>query len=101
MPTVEALYDRSITELWAGRPIPADIVTEHFVGHWPDRDVHGPDELHQTVQKTRNMVADFNFAIEIGPTQNAYLRRQRGDQQRRPRARQQWRGHDRAGDRDV
>jgi hypothetical protein len=43
MPTVRALYERWITELWAGQPIATEIVTEDFVGHWPDRDVHGPD----------------------------------------------------------
>jgi hypothetical protein len=67
MPTVQALYDRWITELGAGRPIAAEIVTEDFVGHWPDHDVHGPNELQQTVQQTRNMMADLNFAIQIGP----------------------------------
>jgi hypothetical protein len=46
---VQALYARWITELWAGRPIAAEIVTEDFVGHWPDRDVGGPDELQQIV----------------------------------------------------
>jgi hypothetical protein len=67
MPTAQARYGRWINELWAGRPVAAEIVTEDFVGHWPDRDVHGPNELEQTVQDTGSMVADLNFAVQIGP----------------------------------
>jgi hypothetical protein len=37
------------------------------VGHWPDRDVHGPAELEQIVDQTRHMLAELTFAIEIGP----------------------------------
>lgn len=67
MSTVEALYDRWITELWAGRPVASEIVTDDFVGHWPGRDVHGPEELQRIVAETRNMFADLTFAVEIGP----------------------------------
>ncbi|OBK29953.1 polyketide cyclase [Mycobacterium asiaticum] len=65
--TVHDLYQRWITELWAGRPIAAEIVTDDFVGHWPDRDIHGPDELEQIVAQTRNMLTDLTFTVEIGP----------------------------------
>jgi hypothetical protein len=65
--TVQALYARWITELWAGRPVAAEIVTDDFVGHWPGRDAHGPQELQRIVEETRNMIADFTFAIELGP----------------------------------
>jgi SnoaL-like protein len=67
MHTVDELYDRWISGLWAGRPIAAEIVTEDFVGHWPGRDVHGPDELQRMVEQTRSMVADLRFAVQIGP----------------------------------
>ncbi|OMC46348.1 polyketide cyclase [Mycobacterium sp. IS-2888] len=67
MVTVQTLYNRWITELWAGRPVAAEIVTDDFVGHWPDRDVHGPDELQQIVEQTRNMVSGLKFSVEIGP----------------------------------
>lgn len=67
MATAQSLYGRWIGELWAGRPIAGEIVTDDFVGHWPARDVHGPEELQQIVEETRNMMADLNFAIEIGP----------------------------------
>jgi hypothetical protein len=73
---LSGLYGRQITELWAGRPIPADILTEDFVGNWPDRDVHGPDELQQTDRQTRNMVADFDShpgpPIDVGPIEAGY-----------------------------
>ncbi len=64
---MKTLYERWITELWAGKPIAAEIVTGDFVGHWPDRDVRGPDELQQMIQQTRNMVSELTFAVEIGP----------------------------------
>ena len=73
MSTVQELYGRWINELWADRPIAAEIVTKDFVGHWPDRDVHGPDELQQTVEQTRNMMGDLNFAVEIGPMSDGDL----------------------------
>ncbi|MDT5348730.1 MAG: hypothetical protein QOH91_2017 [Mycobacterium sp.] len=61
------MYGCWIVELWAGRPIAGQIVTEDFVGHWPERDVRGPAELQQIVEETRNMMAHLSFAIEIGP----------------------------------
>ncbi|MCV6975417.1 nuclear transport factor 2 family protein [Mycobacterium bourgelatii] len=67
MPSVRELYRRWIDELWAGQPVAAEIVTEDFVGHWPDREVHGPHELQQIVDQTRNMLSDMTFAIQIGP----------------------------------
>ena len=44
-----ALYLRWINELLAGKPIAADIVSDDFVGHWPHRDAHGPEQLHAIV----------------------------------------------------
>ncbi|ORB59051.1 nuclear transport factor 2 family protein [Mycobacterium persicum] len=67
VPTVQVLYDRWITELWAGRRIGAEIVAEDFVGHWPGRDIHGPAELEQIIDDTRTRFADLTFAVEIGP----------------------------------
>ena len=73
MSAAQALYERWITELWAGRPVAAEIVTDDFVGHWPDRDVHGPAELEQIISETRSMLADLTFRIEIGPLQDGDL----------------------------
>lgn len=67
MTSPKELYRRWINELWAGQEVAAEIVTDDFVGHWPDRDVHGPDELQAIITETRNMLADLTFAIEIGP----------------------------------
>ena len=44
-----------------------ELVSDDFVGHWPDRDVHGPAELHAIVDETRKMFSDLTFTIEIGP----------------------------------
>jgi SnoaL-like domain len=67
MITGKALYERWINELWAGQPVAADLVSDDFIGHWPDRDVRGPAELQAIIEETRNMLADLTFAIEIGP----------------------------------
>ena len=67
MASANALYERWIDELWAGKDVAAEIVTEDFVGHWPDREVHGPDELRAIIAETRTMLADLTFAIELGP----------------------------------
>ncbi|WP_375489267.1 ester cyclase [uncultured Mycobacterium sp.] len=61
------LYRRWIEELWAGRPVAPELVTDDFVGHWPDRDVHGPSELAAIVEQTRNMFAELTFAVQVGP----------------------------------
>jgi hypothetical protein len=67
MGTEDALYRRWINELWAGEPVAAELVTGDFVGHWPNRDVHGPDELQAMVDETRTRVADLKFVIEVEP----------------------------------
>ena len=65
--SAKELYGRWMDELWAGQPVAFDIVSEDFVGHWPDREVHGPDELHAMVDKTRSMLTDLQFVIEVEP----------------------------------
>jgi hypothetical protein len=67
MSYAKALYERWISELWAGKPVASEVVSDDFVGHWPDRDVHGPGELQAIIEETHNMLADLTFAIEIGP----------------------------------
>jgi hypothetical protein len=63
----EALYRRWINELWAGKPVAAELVSADFVGHWPNRDVHGPDELQAIVDETQTMFSDLKFVVEIEP----------------------------------
>ena len=59
MSSDKALYERWISELWAGKPVAADIVSDDFVGHWPDRDVHGPAELQAIVDQTHAMFSEL------------------------------------------
>jgi hypothetical protein len=63
----EALYRRWINELWAGEPVAAELVFGDFVGHWPNRDVHGPDGLQAMVDETRTMVKDLRLVVAVEP----------------------------------
>jgi predicted SnoaL-like aldol condensation-catalyzing enzyme len=63
----ETLYRRWIDQVWAGESVPADLVSDDFVGHWPDRDVHGRDELADIVDQTRRMFDRLDFEIVLGP----------------------------------
>lgn len=67
MTTHQALYEKWITRLWAGEPVAAELVTDDFVGHWPDREVRGPAELQWIVDQTHQMLSDLTFEIEVGP----------------------------------
>jgi SnoaL-like domain len=67
MSTQKALYERWINELWAGRPVAAELVSDDFVGHWPDREVNGPAELWAIIEQTHEMLSELTFAIEVGP----------------------------------
>jgi hypothetical protein len=67
MTTAKALYQRWINELWAGKPIAAEVVSTDFVGHWPDREVRGPEELQAIVDETQNMFSELRFLIEVEP----------------------------------
>lgn len=67
MTSPKALYERWINELWAGEPVAAEVVTDDFIGHWPDREVHGRDELQAIIAETHSMLADLTFEIELGP----------------------------------
>jgi hypothetical protein len=63
----QQLYERWINDLWAGEAAANEMVTEDFVGHWPDRDVHGAAALQAIIDETRNMLKELMFAIEVGP----------------------------------
>ena len=51
----------------AGKPVAAELVADDFVGHWPDREVNGPDELQAVVDETQKMFSDLMFVVEIEP----------------------------------
>jgi hypothetical protein len=63
----KTLYKRWIHELWAGEKVAAEVVSDDFVGHWPDREVHGPAQLQSLIDETRNTFSDLSFVIEVGP----------------------------------
>ncbi|BBX66750.1 ester cyclase [Mycolicibacterium psychrotolerans] len=63
----QALYQRWINELWAGETIARELVSDDFVGHWPTRDIHGPDELQAIVDDTRSQLRELMFVIDVGP----------------------------------
>lgn len=63
----QALYQRWINELWAGEPIARELVSDDFVGHWPTRDIHGPDELQALVDDTRRQLRELMFVVDVGP----------------------------------
>ncbi len=63
MSTEKALYQRWINELWAGKPVAPELVSDDFVGHWPTRDVHGPDELQAIVDETQTMFSELEFTV--------------------------------------
>lgn len=61
-------YRRWLLELWQGAYDVADeILTEDFVGHWPDREVRGRDALVALIRETRGMFASLDFSLELGP----------------------------------
>ena len=74
MTSAEELYGRWLDELWAGAPVANELVSDDFVGHWPDRDVHGPDELSEIVEETRSMLADLRFDVEGEPGRGGHTR---------------------------
>lgn len=68
MATSHELYRRWLDGLWNGElGAASDLVSEDFVGHWPDRDVVGPAALAAVVAETHAMFADLAFTIEVGP----------------------------------
>ena len=67
MTAAKVLYERWINELWAGNPVAGELVSDDFVGHWPTRDIHGPDELQAMVDETHRMLSELMFVVEIEP----------------------------------
>ncbi len=62
------LYRRWINEIWNGdHEVASQIVAEGFVGHWPDREVHGVDGLLEAMAPLTGMFESLTFEIEVGP----------------------------------
>lgn len=65
---LHALYRRWLDELWNGGPDAApELVTPDFTGHWPGREVHGPEGLAATVTELKEMFSEISFSLEVGP----------------------------------
>lgn len=69
----KTLYRRWLYDMWGGRCRAADLVADDFVGHWPNRDVHGADELQSIVDETRDALKELQFVLDIGPLQEGDL----------------------------
>ena len=62
------LYRRWLLELWHGSYDAAEeILTEDFVGHWPEREVEGRDALVELIRETRAMFTSLEFELAVGP----------------------------------
>ncbi|MFI6926320.1 ester cyclase [Nonomuraea spiralis] len=62
------LYERWLLDLWNGDlALAHDLVTPDFVGHWPGRDVHGPDELAETIRQGHEPFDDVRLTLDVGP----------------------------------
>ena len=62
------LYRRWIDDVWNGSAEAVkQLVSDDFVGHWPDRDVNGPDALAQLIAQTHEMFSSLRFDIEVEP----------------------------------
>ena len=53
--------------LWTGKAAAAELVSDDFVGHWPTRDIHGPDELQAMVDQTHQTLSELMFVVEVEP----------------------------------
>ncbi len=62
-------YERWLYELWttADRQLGAELVTDDFVGHWPDRTVHGVDGLVAITRESLSLFTDVTTSTDVGP----------------------------------
>jgi hypothetical protein len=67
MTSAQDLYRRWIKELWTGQPVAAEVVSDEFVGHWPDREVRGRAELEKIIDETLSTISDLRFVVEVEP----------------------------------
>lgn len=72
-PQPATLFERWVHEVWSGGPVPADLVADDFVGHWPGRDIRGPSELAAIIDETRSAFEELSFQIVLGPLADGEL----------------------------
>lgn len=46
---------------------PGAIVTDDFVGHWPDHEAAGPEGLRHDLEQLRSAFERIEFRIDVGP----------------------------------
>lgn len=66
---VGKLYEQWLYALWtSGDPALAEaLVSADFVGHWPERDVHGPSGVAAAIQRSMALFSQVTTSIEVGP----------------------------------
>lgn len=70
----DELYRRWLLELWHGDlDVAAEVVTDDFAGHWPEREVAGRDALVDLIAETRAMFSELHFELELGPVEQGDL----------------------------
>lgn len=61
------LYDNWM-QIWNGDyDKMSSMISDDFVGHWPDNDVKGPSELGDMIKMTREYFYDIDFKPVISP----------------------------------
>ncbi|MEV0619180.1 ester cyclase [Nonomuraea sp. NPDC050404] len=62
------LYRRWLLELWNGDFDAAyELVTPDFVGHWPGREVSGPDGLAEVIRQGHEPFEQVKVTLDVGP----------------------------------
>ncbi|MGP4028189.1 ester cyclase [Actinomadura sp. 3N407] len=66
--TLEELYRRWLFEVWGGDfDVAAQILTPDFTGHWPNLEVHGPQEAADQVRRSHEYFTGVRTALDAGP----------------------------------
>ncbi|WP_067963302.1 ester cyclase [Nocardiopsis trehalosi] len=73
-----ALYARWLPGMWEAPEgdldrIAADLFTDDAVGHWGDRDVHGPAAIADQVRRARRLFSDVRTVCDVGPVADGGL----------------------------
>lgn len=65
---IETLYRRWLFELWYGHyDIAQAIFAPDIVGHWPNREVYGPQGIVEQIRASREMFGDIENTLDVGP----------------------------------
>ncbi|MFG2089449.1 MULTISPECIES: ester cyclase [unclassified Spirillospora] len=68
MDALEELYRRWLFEVWNGDfDVAARILTPDFTGHWPNLEVHGPEEAVDQVRRSHAYFTGVRTTLDVGP----------------------------------